>query len=98
MKRTHKAAAGIVAALSLGLASAAFAHQGAMGEGQGPHAKEGMQGGMPHGMMGGMGAMHSAEHTALREKMRNAKTPEERQKAAEELRSEMQKRSEEHKH
>ena len=87
MKRSHKAAAGIVAALSLGAAATAFAQMG----------------GMQHGTMGqgpaGMGAGHSLmtpeERTALQEKMHNAKTPEERQKLAQATRDEMQKRAKE---
>jgi len=58
---------------------------------------------MGHGAMGhgaaGMGAGHSLmtpeERTALQEKMRNAKTPEERQKLAQATRDEMQKRAKE---
>jgi hypothetical protein len=84
MKRSHKAAAGIVAALSLGVAAAAFAQPGPMGDGSGQHGK---MGGMQHGAMGhgsaGKGAaqsrMTSEERTARHEKMRNAQTPEERQ-------------------
>lgn len=66
-------------------------------------AQGGMQhgkGGMGHGGMGG-GAQHGAgqqlmtpeERTALQEKMRNAKTPEERQQIAATNRAEMQKRA-----
>jgi Spy/CpxP family protein refolding chaperone len=98
MKRSHKAAAGIVGALSLGIAAAAFAQPGGMGGGHGSHHKAGMQ----HGAMGekaGMGAGHSLmtpeERTALQEKMRNAKTPEERQKLAQAMHEEMQKRAKE---
>jgi hypothetical protein len=91
MKRSHKTAAGIVAALSLGIAAAAIAQPNAMGDGNGPHGKPGMQhgmtGGMPHGAMGqgaGMGAGHSLmtpeERAALQAKMHDARTPEERQK------------------
>src|SRR5688500_20040098 len=88
MKRSHKTAAGIVGALSLGVAVAAFAQPGPMGDGNGPHGNAGMHGkmaGMQHGAMGhgaaGMGTgeslMTPEERTALHEKMRNAKTPEE---------------------
>lgn len=67
-------------------------------------AQGGMQhdakGGTQHGAMGG-GAQHGAgqqlmtpeERTALQEKMRNAKTPEERQQIATATRAEMQKRA-----
>ena len=70
-------------------------------------AKDGMQhdaqGGMGHGPTGAGAAGHGAgaqlmtpeERTALREKMRNAATPEERQKIAEATRTEMQKRAKE---
>jgi len=114
MKRSHKAATGIVAALSLGIAAAAFAQPGQMGDGNGPHSEAGMQhgkmGGMQHGKMGetqhgamgektGMRAGHSLmtpeERTALQEKMRNAKTPEERQRLAQATHEEMQKRAKE---
>lgn len=62
--------------------------------------QHGAQGGMQHGGMGG-GAGHGAgqqlmtpeERTALQEKMRNAKTPEERQQIAAANRAEMQKRA-----
>ena len=108
MKRSHKTAAGIVGALSLGVAVAAFAQPGPMNDGNGPHGKAAMQhgkmGGMQHGAMGGhgsagMGAAHALmtpeERTALQAKMQNAKTPEERQKLAQATRQEMQKRAKE---
>ncbi|HEX9685415.1 MAG TPA: hypothetical protein VGA25_06135 [Burkholderiales bacterium] len=73
--------------------------------------QHGAQGGMQHGAKGGtghgpMGAgaaghgvgqqlMTPEERTALQEKMRNAATPEERQKIAEATRTEMQKRAKE---
>jgi len=64
--------------------------------------QHGAQGGMQHGGMGG-GAGHGAgqqlmtpeERTALQEKMRNAKTPEERQQIATATRTEMEKRAKE---
>ena len=91
MKRSRKTAVGIVAALSLGAAAAAFAHPGPMGDGNGAHGKAGMQqgkmGGMQHGAMGhgagGMGAGHSLM------------TPEERTALHEANRAEMQKRAKE---
>lgn len=107
MKRSHKTAAAVVAALSLGVAVAAFAQPGPMSDGNGPHGKAGMQhgkmGGMQHGSMGqgaaGMDAAHSLmtpeERLALQEKMQKAKTPEERQKLAQATREEMQKRAKE---
>ena len=105
MKPTYKFAAGVIASLGLGIAvAAAYANPGQAGGGIGPHAKGGMQhgakGGMQHGGMGG-GAQHGAgqqlmtpeERTALQEKIRNAKTPEERQQIATATRAEMQKRA-----
>lgn len=56
MKRSHKVAAGVVAALSLGVAAAVFAHPGQMGDGMGPA----MKGGMGHGRMAGGPAGHMA--------------------------------------
>ena len=109
MKQSHKLAV-IAAALGLGVAVAAYAHPGQTGGGMGQHGgmehKEGMKhgarGGMEHHGMGG-GAEHGAgqqlmtpeERAALREKMRSAATPEERQKIAEAARTDMQKRSQE---
>ena len=105
MKRSYKAAAVVMAALSVGLAAGAWASE-PMGGGMGP----GMMGGMGHGMMGGMGhgmgkgpmangpmsqLMTPEERTALMEKMRNAKTPEERQKLAEATHAQMQSRAKE---
>jgi hypothetical protein len=81
----------VAAILGLGLAATAFAHPGQMGGAMGP----GMMGGMGHGAMGGQQLMTSEERTALMEKMRNAKTPEERQKIAEANRAEMEKRAKE---
>lgn len=77
---------GMMQGMSGGTGHAAMGH-GAMG------------GGMGQGRMGGQSAgqqlMTSEEQTALREKMRNAATPEERQKLAEANRTEMQKRAKE---
>ena len=91
MKRSHKAAAGIVAVLGLGVAVAAFAQPGAMGTGMGP----GMMHGGFAGPMAAQQLMTPDERTALQEKMHNAKTLEERQKLAEANRAEMQKRAKE---
>jgi len=95
MKRSHKLALGIAASLGLGLGAAtAFAHPGQMmGGPMGMH-------GMGHGPMGAGPAaaqqlMTPEEQTAFREKMQNAKTPEERQKLAEANRAEMEKRAKE---
>jgi hypothetical protein len=107
MKQSHKFAVGIAAALGLGIGIAAYAQPGQMGAGMGPHMKGGMQhgakGGAGHGPMGFGAAGHGAgqqlmtpeERTALMEKMRNAKTPEERQQIAEATRTEMEKRAKE---
>ncbi len=103
MKRSHKVVAGIAAALALGTAVVVFAHPGAgFGPGFGPGAGARMGPGMGPGMMmrGGFAApmagqqlMTSEEQQAFIEKMRNAKTPEERQKLAEANRAEMEKRA-----
>jgi len=74
--------------------------KGGMQHGAKGGMQHGAQGGMQHGSMGG-GAQHGAgqqlmtpeERTALQEKMRNAKTPEERQQIAATTRAEMQKRA-----
>jgi hypothetical protein len=108
MKRSHKFAISIAAALGLGVGAAAvIAQPGPMGGGNGPHGKGGMQhgkmGGMEHGAMGqgaaGTGAGHSLmtpeERMALHEKMHNAKTPEERQKHAHSTHEQMEKRAKE---
>lgn len=107
MKQAHKYAAGVIASLGLGLAIAtAYAHPGQMdgetGHGMKGSMQHGVKGGMQHGGMSG-GAGHGAgqqlmtpeERTALREKMRNAKSPEERQQIAAANRAEMQKRAKE---
>ncbi len=100
MKRSHKWIVGIGTTLSLGIAAAAvYAHPGQMGGGMGP----GMMGGMgPRAMGAGFAGPQAAqqlmtpeERTAIQEKMRNAATPEERQKLAEATHAEMQKRAKE---
>lgn len=103
MKRSNKIAAVVIASLGLGLAGAtAYAHPGSMGGGMGPGMMGGMHGGMGAGMSGhgsgpmaGQQLMTPEERTAMHEKMRNAATPEERQKIAEANRAEMQKRAKE---
>ena len=118
MKRSQKIVAGLVAAASLMITAAVYAHPGGMGQGMGEGGVghrmmgAGMGDGHGHGMMGhgmGKGAMGPGnagpgaagqlmtpeERTAMREKMRSAKTPEERQKLAEANRAEMQKRAKE---
>jgi hypothetical protein len=105
MKRTNKIAAVVLATLGLGLAVAsAHAHPGMMGGGMGGGMGPGMMGGMMRGGMGpgamgsrmaGQQLMTPEEQTAMREKMRNAATPEERQKLAEANHAEMQKRAKE---
>ena len=108
MKRSHKIALGVAAALGLGFGAATvIAQPGHAGGAMEMHAKGGMQ----HGAQGGMGhaamsaeghgpaaaqqLMTPEERQALREKMHNAATPEERQKLAETARAEMQKRAKE---
>lgn len=136
MKNLYKVAAGVAAALSLGVAAMAFAHPGPNGGGMGYGMRGGMGmgqgmmmhggGGMGHGMRAGMGPgmrgdmgpgmrggvgpgamMHGGpagggigqqlmtpdERTAMWDKMRNAKTPEERQQLALANRAEMEKRA-----
>ncbi len=107
MKRTHKLILGIGTTVSLGIAALAVsAHPGGpMGFGAGPGAASGPQpfskGGMGPGAMmrGGMGPqaarqlMTPEERTALQEKMRSAKTPEERQQIVTATRTEMEKRA-----
>ena len=74
--------------------------KGGMQHGAKGGMQHGAQGGTQHGGMGG-GAGHGAgqqlmtpeERTALQEKMRNARTPEERQQIAAANRAEMQKRA-----
>jgi Spy/CpxP family protein refolding chaperone len=106
MKRSHKIATAVALAFGLGLAGGAYAHPGQMGSGMG----EGMHGGMQHGMHGGMQhgtksghegrramsqLMTPEEREAFREKMRSAKTRDERRQIAQANRAEMQKRAEE---
>lgn len=107
MKHSQKFAVGIVASLGLGLAVAAHAYPEQMGGGMGPGAMGGTQygmqggmrqGGMSHGAAGRMAGqqlMTDEERTELRDKMRAAATPEERQTLADATRAEMQKRAEE---
>ncbi len=106
MKHNRKWIIGIGTVLSLGIAAlAASAHPGQMGAGMGPGAQGGphqfAKGGMGHGAMrhGSTGPqaaqqlMTPEERTALQEKMRAAKTPEERQQIATATRTEMEKRA-----
>jgi hypothetical protein len=78
--------------------------QGGMHQGAMAGMQHGDMGGAGHGPMMGVGVagqgagqqlMTPEERTALREKMRNAATPEERQKIAAENHAEMQKRAQE---
>jgi len=104
MKRSHNIATAVALALGLGLAAGAHAHPGQTGGGmgQGMQGGQGMHAGMQHGAKDGhegRGAgnqlMTPEERTAFREKMRGAKTPEERQQIAQANRTEMQKRAQE---
>jgi len=91
MKRSHKIALGIAASLGLGLGAATvFAHPGQMMGGM-----MGMHGPMGAGPAAAQQLMTPEEQTAFREKMQNARTPEERQKLAETNRAEMEKRAKE---
>lgn len=91
MKLSHKI--GIGAAVALGLAAGVvIAQPGQMGGAMGMH---GPMAGMQHGPMGGQQLMTPEEHSAFQEKMRNARTPEERQKLAQANRAEMEKRAKE---
>jgi len=97
MKFSRKIAIGAAAALGLA-AGVVIAHPGQMGSGmgmRGPMAgmQHGPMGGKGHGSMGGQQLMTPEERSAFQEKMRNAKTPEERQKLAESQRAEMHKRA-----
>jgi hypothetical protein len=67
--------------------------KGGMQHGKGGMGQAGMGGGAGHGA--GQQLMTPEERTALQEKMRNAKTPEERQQIATATRAEMQKRAKE---
>jgi hypothetical protein len=98
MKRSHQLAVGIAAALGLGLpAATVIAHPGGMGAGMDPQMKGAMhaKGGMGHGPMGQQQLLTPEERSAFQEKMRNAKTPEERQKIAEANHAEIEKRAKE---
>jgi hypothetical protein len=71
-----------------------------MGGGMGMHGQmagmqHGQMAGMGQGRMGGQPLMTPEERSAFQEKMRDAKTPEERQKLMEANRTEMQKRAKE---
>ena len=105
MKFSRKIAIGAAAALGLA-AGVVIAHPGQMGGAMGKHGPMGGMGhgpmaGMQHGPMAGMGQgpmggqqlLTPEERSAFQEKMRNAKTPEERQKIAEAQRTEMHKRA-----
>ena len=68
---------------------------GGMGQGQMGGMVQGQMGGMGHGAVGDQQLQTPEERSAFQEKMRNAKTPEERQKLVEANRTEMQKRAKE---
>jgi hypothetical protein len=106
MEHSRKLAAALVAALGLGVSAAASAHPGQMGGGMGPQARDsaqdcmrgsGVHGPRAGGRMGGLAQqlMTPEERQAVREKMRNAATPEERRQIAEATRAELQKRAQE---
>jgi Spy/CpxP family protein refolding chaperone len=92
MKKIHAVVAGVCAGVALAVAAVAYAQPFAgMGQGFGPGMGMGM--GPGHGPMAGQQLMTPEERAAFQEKMRSAKTPEERQKLAEATRTEMQKRA-----
>ena len=97
MKHSYKAAAVVAAMLGLGATGMALAHSGSMGTGMGGGMMGGMRPGMMHGGFAGgtqsQQLMTPEERSAFHEKMRNAKTPEERQKLAEANRAEIEKRA-----
>jgi len=107
MNTLNKTVAGLTVALTLGASAVAYAHPGAMGGQMGTGTQAGPQSGMQqHAMRGGHGPagmqhgpqaaqqlMTPEERTATMEKMRAAKTPEERQQIAAATRAEMQKRA-----
>lgn len=111
MKLTHKFATVAVLGLGLAASAYAepeqmgrgMGPQGSMRHGAMGEMQHGMKGGMEHGGMGAGAAGHGAaqqlmtpeERTAMQEKMRNAKTPEERQQLAAATHAEMQKRAKE---
>jgi len=99
MKFSRKIAIGAAAALGLA-AAVVIAQPGQMGGAMGMHGpmagmQNGPMGGMGQGPMGGQQLLTPEERSAFQEKMRNAKTPEERQKLVEANRTEMQKRAKE---
>ena len=101
MKQYRKLAIG-VASVGIALAAAAaFAQSGPMEGGTGPmmgmHGKmsASMHEGSKGGHMAGQQLMTPQEREALQEKMRGAKTPEERQALAATTRAEMEKRTKE---
>jgi hypothetical protein len=111
MKQSHKFAAIAALGLGLAVTAYAEPQQMGRGMGPQGGMQHGAMGGMQHGMKGGMGPgamnggpagpaaaqqlMTPEERTALQEKMRNAKTPEERQQIATATHTEMQKRAKE---
>jgi len=108
MRISYRTAAAAIGAVTLGVAAFAYAESAPTGDGNSPHGMWGMHHGMMgamgrHGGMGPggaqIGAMQSLmtpeERTAFGEKMRSAKTPEERQKLADANHVEMQKRAKE---
>ena len=99
MKFSRKIAIGAAAVLGLA-AAAVIAQPGQMGCAMGMHGpmagmQNGPMGGMGQGPMGGQQLLTPEERSAFQERMRNAKTPEERQKLVEANRTEMQKRAKE---
>jgi len=104
-RKWKKALVGVAAVAAVGVAGLVVAHPGAglgpQGGGPGGFGPGGMAGKAPMmhggfaGPMAGQQLMTPEEQQAFVEKMRNAKTPEERQKLAEANRAEMEKRAKE---
>jgi hypothetical protein len=98
MKKSRRIAQGVAATalvFGFGFVAAAYAHPGAASGMDGMH---GMGPGMMHGSggpMAGQQLMTPEERQAFIEKMRSAKTPEERQKLAEANHAEIEKRAKE---
>jgi len=102
-RKRKKALVGVAAVAAVGVAGLVVAHPGAgfgpEGDGPGAFGPGGMAGGAPMmhggfaGPMAGQQLMTPEEQQAFVEKMRSAKTPEERQKLAEANHAEMEKRA-----
>ncbi len=90
MNKSTKIFLALLTTAGLGITAVATAHE--MGNGMGMGAGMGMSMGKGQHAMGGMSGMSEQERTAMQEKMRNAKTPEERQQLMAANQADMQKR------